>query len=59
MVGGTENMSQAPMVIDGITARWGAALGQGMVAKDSLWSGLTDSYAGVPMGITAENLAVI
>ena len=24
---------------------------------DSLWSGLTDSYAGTPMGVTAENLA--
>lgn len=50
-------MSQAPMVIDGITARWGAALGKGMNADDSLWSGLTDSLAGIPMGITAENLA--
>jgi len=26
--------------------------------NDSLWSGLTDSHAGIPMGITAENLAV-
>ena len=25
---GTENMSQAPMLIDGLTARWGAALGR-------------------------------
>ena len=57
LVGGTENMSQAPMVIDGITARWGAALGKGMQAEDSLWAGLTDSLAGLPMGITAENLA--
>ena len=23
----------------------------------SLWDGLTDAYAGIPMGITAENLA--
>mgnify|MGYP003385195010 CR=1 FL=1 len=57
LVGGTENMSQAPMTIDGLTARWGAALGKGMVAKDSLWAGLTDAYIGLPMGITAENLA--
>lgn len=51
-------MSQAPLVIDGLTARWGAALGAGMQAKDALWAGLTDSYTGTPMGITAENLAV-
>lgn len=58
LCGGTENMSQAPMCIDGITARWGAALGAGMQAKDSLWAGLSDSHAGnMPMGITAENLA--
>lgn len=53
---GTENMSQAPMHIDGLTARWGAALGKGMKAEDSLWAGLTDSYAKLPMGLTAEKL---
>lgn len=57
LCGGTENMSQAPMVIDGLTARWGAALGKGLEAKDALWAGLTDSYAKLPMGMTAENLA--
>lgn len=57
LVGGTENMSQAPMTIDGISARWGAALGKGLVAKDSLWAGLSDAHIGLPMGITAENLA--
>ena len=36
---GTESMSQAPMVIDGVTARWGAQLGKGLHAEDSLWSG--------------------
>jgi acetyl-CoA acyltransferase 2 len=45
------------MTIDGLTARWGAALGKGLKAEDSLWSGLTDSMIGLPMGITAENLA--
>lgn len=25
--------------------------------EDSLWAGLTDSHAGLPMGMTAENLA--
>jgi acetyl-CoA acyltransferase 2 len=49
-------MSQAPMVIDGLTARWGAALGKGMKAEDSLWAGLTDSFIKLPMGLTAEKL---
>jgi len=49
-------MSQAPMAIDGLTARWGAALGKGMKAEDTLWAGLTDSYIKTPMGITAEKL---
>lgn len=53
--GGTENMSQAPLV--SYTARWGSPLGKGLNLEDALWSGLTDSYAGTPMGITAENLA--
>ena len=25
--------------------------------EDGLWAGLTDAYAGLPMGVTAENLA--
>ncbi len=54
LAGGTESMSQAPHVIRG--ARWGLQLGKGNL-EDSLWSGLTDSYAGVAMGMTAENLA--
>jgi acetyl-CoA acyltransferase 2 len=49
-------MSQAPMLIDGLTSRWGAQLGKGMKAEDSLWAGLTDSYAKLPMGLTAEKL---
>lgn len=57
LCGGTENMSQAPMHIDGLTARWGAALGKGFKAEDSLWAGLTDAHAGLTMGLTAENLA--
>ena len=54
LVGGTENMSQAPHVIRG--ARWGLPLGKGDL-EDTLWSCLTDSYTGMPMAITAENLA--
>ncbi len=57
LAGGSENMSAAPMVIDGITARWSPpALGKGLQATDALWSGLTDSLYKTPMGITAEKL---
>jgi acetyl-CoA acyltransferase 2 len=55
--GGAENMSMAPLQVNGEHARWGVALGQGMTLGDSLWDGLTDAHAGVPMGVTAENLA--
>jgi acetyl-CoA acyltransferase 2 len=54
LVGGTENMSQAPHVIRG--ARWGLSLGKGDL-EDTLWSCLTDSYTKMPMAITAEKLA--
>ncbi|CAM9436225.1 unnamed protein product, partial [Laminaria digitata] len=54
---GTENMSSAPLVVNGNDARWGVALGSGLKMEDSLWAGLTDSHAGMPMGMTAENLA--
>jgi len=55
--GGTENMSAAPFQLDGNDARWGVPLGNGLKMRDSLWDGLTDAYANIPMGITAENLA--
>lgn len=54
---GTENMSNAPMQIDGNAVRWGIPLGKGFSARDSLWDGLTDSHIQTPMGVTAENLA--
>jgi len=54
---GSENMSAAPFQLDGNDARWGVSLGNGLKMRDSLWDGLTDSYAQVPMGVTAENLA--
>ncbi len=57
LAGGSENMSAAPMVIDGVTARWSPPpLGKGLQAADSLWAGLTDSLYKTPMGITAEKL---
>mmetsp|Transcript_26452 Transcript_26452/g.32005 ORF Transcript_26452/g.32005 Transcript_26452/m.32005 type:complete len:398 (-) Transcript_26452:165-1358(-) len=55
--GGSENMSGAPFSLDGNKVRWGVGLGQNVESVDRLWSGVTDSYANVPMGITAENLA--
>ena len=55
LTGGTESMSQAPHAARGL--RWGARLGRSPVLEDTLWSSLTDSYAGCAMGETAENLA--
>eukprot|EP01062_Namystynia_karyoxenos_P067562 TRINITY_DN6155_c0_g2_i1.p1 TRINITY_DN6155_c0_g2~~TRINITY_DN6155_c0_g2_i1.p1 ORF type:complete len:424 (+),score=133.68 TRINITY_DN6155_c0_g2_i1:84-1274(+) len=56
LAGGTENMSQAPHCIYGARQGQGLALGKGKLV-DSLWDGLTDTHAGMPMGVTAENLA--
>lgn len=56
VAGGTENMSQAPYALR--NTRWGIGLGEERKLEDTLWSGLTDSYVQLPMGITAENLAV-
>ncbi|HEX7592972.1 MAG TPA: acetyl-CoA C-acetyltransferase [Anaerolineae bacterium] len=55
LAGGTESMSQAPHVVRG--ARWGIGLGAGAQFEDMLWTALIDSYTGLPMAITAENLA--
>lgn len=54
LAGGTESMSQAPFALR--NSRWGMQLGAEQKLEDTLWSGLTDSHAGMPMGITAENL---
>jgi acetyl-CoA acetyltransferase family protein len=55
LAGGAESMSQAPHVVRG--ARWGLPLGKAGALGDTLWDALTDSYTGMPMAITAENLA--
>lgn len=55
LAGGTESMSQAPHVVRG--ARSGFPLGAQVKFEDTLWEALTDSYNGMPMAITAENLA--
>ena len=54
LAGGMENMSQAPHVIRG--ARKGLKLGQGAL-EDSLMVALLDSYSGLYMAQTSDNLA--
>lgn len=54
LVGGAENMTQAPFVIRG--ARTGLSLGEHHL-EDYLWEALVDSYCGCGMANTAENLA--
>ncbi|MGA2813235.1 MAG: acetyl-CoA C-acetyltransferase [Candidatus Acidiferrum sp.] len=54
LAGGMENMTQAPFVIRG--ARSGLKLGGGAL-EDSLMAGLTDTFCGLPMALTAEKLA--
>ena len=55
LAGGTESMSQAPHIVRG--ARWGIGFGANTQFEDMLWTALVDSYTGMPMAITAENLA--
>jgi acetyl-CoA C-acetyltransferase/acetyl-CoA acyltransferase 2 len=55
LAGGTESMSQAPLVLRG--SRWGHPLGRPPALEDALWAALTDSHVGLPMGLTAERLA--
>jgi acetyl-CoA C-acetyltransferase/acetyl-CoA acyltransferase 2 len=55
LVGGTENMTQAPHILRG--GREGWPFGKAPQVEDSLWSALTDSYTNTPMAVTAENLA--
>lgn len=54
LVGGTESMSQTPYLLR--QARFGLRMGDGL-ATDMLSEILTDAYSGLPMGVTAENLA--
>ncbi len=55
LAGGMENMSQAPHVLRG--ARQGWRFGQKVEVEDSLYVALRDSYCGLFMAETAENLA--
>ncbi|HGM8797763.1 TPA: acetyl-CoA C-acetyltransferase [Streptococcus pyogenes] len=54
LVGGTENMSQAPYVLQG--QRWGSRMGDSKVVDTMLKDGLSDAFAGYHMGITVENI---
>ncbi|HVE72986.1 MAG TPA: acetyl-CoA C-acetyltransferase [Thermoanaerobaculia bacterium] len=54
LAGGIENMSQAPFVVRG--ARKGLKLGQNSM-EDSLMVALLDTYAGLYMAQTSDNLA--
>ena len=55
LAGGTESMSQAPLVLRG--ARFGFPLGKVPAVEDMLFSALNDPLAGIPMALTAEKLA--
>ena len=55
LAGGMENMSQAPHVLRG--ARAPLRLGPGAQLEDSLWVALKDSYCGLLMAQTSDNLA--
>lgn len=54
LVGGSENMSQAPFILR--KSRFGYRMGNGEL-EDSLVAGLYDTYAELPMALTAERLA--
>ncbi|VDO93164.1 unnamed protein product, partial [Haemonchus placei] len=54
VAGGTENMTQTPFAVRNI--RFGTALGMKYEFEDMLWESLTDSYAKLAMGQTAEKL---
>jgi acetyl-CoA C-acetyltransferase len=55
LVGGTENMSQIPYLLDGV--RWGYRLGDGVLVDAMFRDGLFCPLAGMIMGETAEVLA--
>lgn len=54
VAGGVEVMSRVPYVLN--DARWGKRLQHGVMA-DGVIDGLTDTWSGLIMGLTAENLA--
>ncbi|HAG44249.1 MAG TPA: acetyl-CoA C-acyltransferase [Clostridium sp.] len=55
VVGGMENMSSAPFLLD--NARWGQRMGHGELVDEMIKDGLWDAFNDYHMGITAENIA--
>ena len=55
IVGGMENMSQAPYLVK--NARWGQRMGHGTFEDEMIKDGLWDAFNDYHMGITAENIA--
>jgi acetyl-CoA C-acetyltransferase len=55
LVGGTENMSQAPYLLK--DTRWGSKMGHGQVVDSMIFDALTDAFNDYHMGVTAENIA--
>lgn len=56
VTGGTESMSNAPFLVDGVI-RAGRKMGHMNFTDSMLHDGLTDAFEGYHMGITAENVA--
>jgi acetyl-CoA C-acetyltransferase len=55
VAGGMESMSQAPYLLP--TGRFGARMGDTRLVDSMIHDGLTDAFADVHMGVTAENVA--
>lgn len=55
VVGGTENMSRAPYVLN--NARFGSRMGNDTMVDTMIQDALTDAFNNYHMGITAENVA--
>lgn len=55
VVGGTENMSRAPYVLN--NARYGSRMGNDVLTDTMIHDGLTDAFNNYHMGVTAENVA--
>lgn len=55
VVGGTENMTQAPYLLP--DHRFGGRMGDGRVIDSMLHDGLNDAFYDYHMGVTAENIA--
>lgn len=56
LAGGADSMSGCPYAVRDI--RFGVKLGSEPKLEDMMWVSLTDAHIKMPMGVTAENLAV-